>query len=136
MTYSEKVEYLSQYRVLTLRISGLEAEKRRWQRIGEKSTALITGMPKWTVVNNKVAASGNALAEIDRAINSELSTATEKRDAVKGTIDTKTARLRDRELLTMYFIYGLSYQSIADRLGKTPKTIQNAINKAIKELDI
>lgn len=136
MTYDEKVEYLSQYRILSQRIDGLAAEKRRWKDIGQRINAPITGMPKSKGAKSKVESSSTAIADLHRQIDSELSTAAKKRDMVKSTIDTKTARLRDRELLTMYFVYGLSYQAIADRLGKSPKTIQNAINKAVKELDI
>lgn len=136
MTYEEKVEYLSQYRILTQRIDGLAAEKRRWKDIGQKVNVPITGMPKGTGNKSKVEASGTAIADINRQINLEMSTALKKRDMVKSMIDTKAVKLRARELLTMYFIYGLSYQAIADRLGKSPKTVQNAINKAIKEMDI
>lgn len=136
MTYDEKVEYLSQYRILSQRIDGLAAEKRRWKEIGQRVNAPITGMPKGSGSKSKVESSGAAITDLCRQIDSELSTAVQKRDMVKTTIDTKTVRLRDRELLTMYFVYGLSYQAIADRLGKSPKTIQNAVNKAIKELNI
>lgn len=136
MTYEEKVEYLSQYRILAQRIDSLAAEKRRWKDIGQKMNAPITGMPKGTGKKSKVESSGTAMADLYRQINSELSTAAKKRDLIKNTIDTKSIKLRARELLTMYFIHGLSYQAIADRLGKSPKTVQNAINKAIKEMDI
>ena len=70
-----------------------------------------------------------------KKIQVEINTAEDQRQTVLDAI-SKGKKLRQREILRMHFVNGMSVAKIARRLGKEEKTVSNAITNALRDLDI
>ena len=73
--------------------------------------------------------------DILKKIQVEINTAEDQRKTVLDAI-SKGKKLRQREILRMHFVNGMSVAKIARRLGKEEKTVSNAITNALRDLDI
>ena len=137
MTNQEKREYLRNYQQLQNRIVGLTHEIEKWKTIGEKvNNAIGCSGGSSSGNNSKVENSAVNTSDILKEIQIEINSALQKRDAILNTIRGKSRKMRHRELLEMHYINGMSTAKIAKILKKEEKTVQNAISKAVNELDI
>ena len=137
MDIRAKREYLSSYQQLQNRIIGLTHEIEKWKTIGEKVNNAIGGSCGSSSGNNsKVENSAVNTSDILKEIQVEINSALQQRDAILNTIRGKSRKMRHRELLEMHYINGMSTAKIAKILKKEEKTVQNAISKAVNELDI
>ena len=73
--------------------------------------------------------------DILKKIQTEINTAEDQRQTVLDAIN-KGKKLRQREILRMHFVHGMSVAKIARKLGKEEKTVSNAITNALRDLDI
>lgn len=137
MDIRAKREYLRSYQQLQNRIIGLTHEIEKWKTIGEKVNSAISGAGVCSSGNNsKVENSAVNTSDIITEIQMEINSALQQRDAILNTIRWKSRKMRHRELLEMHYINGMSTSKIAKILKKEEKTVQNAISKAVNELDI
>ena len=137
MDIRAKREYLRSYQQLQNRIIGLTHEIEKWKNIGEKVNSEISGAGGCSSGNNsKVENSAVNTSDIITEIQLEINSALQQRDAILNTIRWKSLKMRHRELLEMHYINGMSTSKIAKILKKEEKTVQNAISKAVNELDI
>ena len=137
MDIRAKREYLRSYQQLQNRIIGLTHEIEKWKTIGEKVNNAIGGSGGSSSGNNsKVENSAVNTSDIITEIQVEINSALQQRDAILNTIRGKSRKMRHRELLEMHYINGMSTAKIAKILKKEEKTVQNAISKAVNELDI
>ena len=137
MDIRAKREYLRSYQQLQNRIIGLTHDIEKWKTIGEKVNSAISGAGGCSSGNNsKVENSAVNTSDIITEIQIEVNSALQQRDAILNTIRGKSLKMRHRELLEMHYINGMSTAKIAKVLKKEEKTVQNAISKAVNELDI
>ena len=109
----------------------------KWKNIEEKLNSAISGAGGCSSGNNsKVENSAVNTSDILKEIQIEINSALQQRDAILNTIRGKSLKMRHRELLEMHYINGMSTAKIAKILKKEEKTVQNAISKAVNELDI
>ena len=73
--------------------------------------------------------------DILKKIQFEINAAENERQNVLDAI-SKGKKLRQREILRMHFVNGMSVAKIARRLGKEEKTVSNAITNALRDLEI
>ena len=137
MDIRAKREYLRSYQQLQNRIIGLTHEIEKWKTIGEKvNNAIRCSGGSSSGNNSKVENSAVNTSDIITEIQMEINRALQQRDAILITIREKSRKMRHRELLEMHYINGMSTSKIAKILKKEEKTVQNAISKAVNELDI
>ena len=137
MDIRAKREYIRSYQQLQNRIIGLTHEIEKWKTIGEKvNNAIGRSGGSSSGNNSKVENSAVNTSDILKEIQLEINSALQQRDAILITIREKSRKMRHRELLEMHYINGMSTAKIARILKKEEKTVQNAISKAVNELDI
>ena len=137
MRYQEKVDFLEGYQRAMARIQAFQAEYERWETIGEKVTQTLSLTPAGGGNNEgRVARASLEMVEISKQIEDEITNALTQRDAIKDAIAAKCKKKRYADLLTYRYISGLKNYRIAMIIGKEPKTISNALRRAISDLDI
>lgn len=135
MDIKQKRAYLKSYQSLQNRIVGLTNELEKWKTLGEKvNNAMGTGGGSGNP-SSKVEKSAVNATDILKKIQVEINTAEDQRQTVLDAI-SKGKKLRQREILRMHFVNGMSVAKIARRLGKEEKTVSNAITNALRDLDI
>lgn len=136
MDIKQKRVYLKSYQNIQNRIVGLTHELEKWKTLGEKvNNAMGTGGGSGKPSNSKVEKSAVNTTDILKKIQFEINAAENERQNVLDAI-SKGKKLRQREILQMHFVNGMSVSKIARRLGKEEKTVSNAITNALRDLDI
>lgn len=132
MTYKEKVSYLSSYRRLVQECKSLQDEIIRLEHQKERMGTSFPKMPESSSVDNK-----SALEELTAAID-ELETRLKTRSAVYGNIlDSVEEAInqvidpKDQQLLRLRYIYGYTFQRIADKMYYTDKQYASKVHKRI-----
>ena len=137
MTIKEKRKYLSEYQNIQNQIFGLVHELEKWKSVGEKvNSAMSNSGSTGKNTSSKVELSAVNTSDIIRTIQFDITEAERKRADIINTLNQKCRRLRHKEILTMYFVNGMSVYSIARKLNKDDKTVSNSITNALREMDI
>ncbi len=132
MTYNEKVSYLSSYRRLVQECNELQDEI---IRLGHKKERMGTSFPK--MPENTSMDKKSALEELTIAID-ELETRLKTRSAVYGDLldsieeaINQVPEPKDQQLLRLRYIYGYTFQRIADKMYYTDKQYASKVHKRI-----
>ena len=133
MTYQEKVDFLRMYNDNSVRIYGLSQEAERWRQIATSIGASYDGLPHGTPSGGKIENAAAHAADIVREIESDIETARAEREQVKDIIIT--ASRRQRNLLELHFINGVSPFEIANQYGKSEKWIRQMLKDAVNNLN-
>lgn len=133
MTYQEKVDFLRMYNDNAFRIYGLSQEAERWRQIATSIGSSYDGLPHGTPSGGKIENAAAHAADIVRDIESDIETARAERDQVKDIIST--ASRRQRNLLELHYINGVSPFDIANQYGKSEKWIRQMLKDAVNRLN-
>lgn len=136
MNYKEKRAFLESYQRAKRRTLSLLNESEQWTDIGQRINQQYSAAPSSGRGDSKPEKASVNVVDILRQVELELSTAEEERSNITNAIESKSGKLRHREILKMRFINGMSINKMAHLLKKDTKTISNAINAAIHDLDI
>lgn len=134
MTSKEKKAFLQQYIPLNAKINRLLDERMKWQSIAERTTSMITGMPR--------GGGGDRLATcIDKIIHLEkqLDEETDKLIGLRNKINLAIASIGDTtlELVLQYrYIDGYSWVKIAQELNYCREWVCKLHGQALKRLKI
>lgn len=135
MTYEEKKAFLRRYLDTVGTIASLTADKQRWRDIAEKVNQTITAAPGGGNGGDKIGRSASEIADIEKQIDDEIKAAEQERKRIKAVIDG-VQNNRHKTVLRMVYISGMSFQRIADRLGKSERNIADIHKKAVERLQI
>ena len=108
MTYQEKVDFLRMYNDNSARSYSSD------------------GLPHGTPGGGRIENAAAQAADIVREIENDISVARAERDMVKDVI--RTAPRRQRNLLELHYINGVSPFEIANQYGKSEKWIRQMLN--------
>lgn len=135
MTYEEKKAFLHGYLDAVGTIVSLTADKQRWRDIAEKVNQTITAAPGGGSGGDKIGRSASEIADIEKQIDAEIRAAEQERKRIKAIIDG-VQNNRHKTVLRMVYISGMTFQRIADRLGKSERNIADIHKKAVESLQI
>lgn len=133
MTYQEKVDFLRMYNDNSVRIYGLSQEAERWRQIATSIGASSDGLPHRTPAGGRIENAAAHAADIVREIELDIETARAEREQVKDIIST--ASRRQRNLLELHYINGVSPFNIANQYGKSEKWIRQMLKDAVNNLN-
>lgn len=132
MTYEEKVDYLSSYRRLIQECNELQDEI---IRLGHKKERMGTSFPK--MLESSSIDKKSALEELTIVVD-ELETRLRTRSSVYGqvldSIEEAINRVKnpkEQQLLRLRYIYGYTFQKIADKMYYTDKQYASKVHKRI-----
>lgn len=134
MTSKEKKAYLQQYIPLNAKINRLLDERMKWKSIAERTTSMLTGMPR--------GGGGDRLATcIDKIIRLEkqLDKETDKLIDLRDKINLAIASVGDEELelvLQYRYIDGHKWIKIARLLNRSEDYIYELHGKALQKLKL
>lgn len=135
MTYREKDEILRQYRDDEIRLWGLVQEAERWEQIAMSTAMSSEPSSGGGVGGGRVQAAATNAADIVRDIRQDMDRVRAERQEIRGLVDTAQNR-RQRLLLELRYINGLSVEDIANQIGKSPKWIRQSLQRAVDGLDM
>ena len=135
MTYREKDEILRQYRDDEIRLWGLVQEAERWEQIAMSAAMSPEPSSGGGVGGGRVQAAATNAADIVRDIRQDMDRVRAERQEIRGLVDT-TQNRRQRLLLELRYINGLSVEDIANQIGKSPKWIRQSLQRAVDGLDM
>lgn len=135
MTYKEKDLMLRQYREDAIRLRGLVQEAERWEQIA-MSTA-ISGEPSSGGGNTggRVQAAATNAADILRDIRQDMDGIRAERKEVRRLVDGVQNR-RQKMLLELRYINGLTVDQIANEIGKSHKWTRESLRRAVDALNM
>ena len=134
MTYQEKDKILRQYRDNAIRLRGLAQEAERWEQIA-MSTA-VSGEPSSGGGNGgRVQAAATNAADILREIHQDMDGIRAERQAVRRMVDGVQSR-RQKMLLELRYINGLTVDQIANEIGKSHKWTRESLRRAVDALEM
>lgn len=135
MTYQEKDRFLRQYRENAIRIRGLVQEAERWEQIA-MSTA-ISGEPSSGGGNTggRVQAAATNAAAIVQDIQRDMDGIRAERKEVRRLVDGVQNR-RQKMLLELRYINGLTVDQIANEIGKSHKWTRESLRRAVDALNM
>ena len=133
MTYKEKDAFLRHYRDSGIEISGLIREREKWEAIA-MSTAAGTEPGGGSGSGRVQGAAVNAV-DIMREIDQDIAAAAAQREEVRRVVDTHPAR-RQRLMLGLRYINGLSVEDVANEIGKSVKWTRQSLQAAVAALDM
>mgnify|MGYP000237002434 CR=1 FL=1 len=132
MTYEEKVDYLSSYRRLIQECNELQDEIIRLGHKKERMGTSFPKMPESASMDKK-----SALEELTIAID-ELETRLRTRSSVYGRVldsieeaINQVKNPKEQQLLRLRYIYGYTFQKIADKMYYTDKQYASKVHKRI-----
>ena len=135
MTYQEKDRMLRQYRENAIRLRGLVQEAERWEQIA-MSTA-ISGGPSSGGGNTggRLQTAATNAADIVQDIRQDMDGIRAERQEIRRLIDGVQNR-RQRMLLELRYINGLTVDQIANEIGKSHKWTRESLRRAVDALEI
>lgn len=111
MENREKINYLKQYRSLSMEIDRISEELQRWQDLATRISPSYSDMPHGGA-NDKVQTAAVEVAELTDQLNEKIHQAVKMQREIKeliGTIDDATLR----RLMTYRYIHGKKWEEIA-----------------------
>lgn len=133
MTYKEKDAFLRQYREKCIEISGLIREREKWETIA-MSTAAGTE-PGGGSGSGRVQGAAVNAADIMTEIDNDIAAAAARREEVRRVVDAHPAR-RQRLMLGLRYINGLSVEDVANEIGKSVKWTRQSLQAAVNALNM
>lgn len=133
MTYKEKDSFLRQYRESCIEISGLIREREKWETIA-MSTAAGAEPGGGSGAGRVQGAAVNA-ADIMTEIDKDIAAAAAQREEVRRVVDSHPAR-RQRLMLGLRYINGLSVEDVANEIGKSVKWTRQSLQAAVNALNM
>lgn len=135
MTYQEKDRVLRQYRENAIRLRGLVQEAERWEQIA-MSTA-ISGEPSSGGGNSggRVQTAATNAAAIMQDIQRDMAGIRAERKEVRRLVDGVQNR-RQKMLLELRYINGLTVDQIANEIGKSHKWTRESLRRAVDALEM
>ena len=135
MTYQEKDQVLRQYRENAIRLRGLIQEAERWEQIA-MSTA-INGEPSSGGGNSggRVQTAATNAADIVQDIQRDMNGIRAERQEVRRLVDGVRNR-RQKMLLELRYINGLTVDQIANEIGKSHKWTRESLRRAVDALNM
>lgn len=135
MTYQEKDQVLRQYRENAIRLRGLVQEAERWEQIA-MSTA-INGEPSSGGGNTggRVQTAATNAADIVQDIQRDMDGIRAERREVRQLVDSVQNR-RQKMLLELRYINGLTVDQIANEIGKSHKWTRESLRRAVDALNM
>ena len=135
MTYQEKDQVLRQYRENAIRLRGLVQEAERWEQIA-MSTA-INGEPSSGGGNTggRVQTAATNAADIVQDIRRDMDGIRAERQEVRQLVNGVQNR-RQKMLLELRYINGLTVDQIANEIGKSHKWTRESLRRAVDALNI
>lgn len=133
MTYKEKDAFLRQYRENCINISGLIREREKWETIA-MSTAAGTE-PGGGSGSGRVQGAAVNAADIMAKIDKDIAAAAEQREEVRRVVDAHPVR-RQRIMLGLRYINGLSVEEVANEIGKSVKWTRQSLQAAVDALEV
>ena len=135
MTYQEKDRVLRQYRENAIRLRGLVQEAERWEQIA-MSTA-ISGEPSGSGGANggRVQTAATNAADIVQDIRRDMNGIRSERQEVRQLVDGVKNR-RQKMLLELRYINGLTVDQIANEIGKSHKWTRESLRRAVDALNM
>lgn len=135
MTYKEKDLMLRQYREDAIRLRGLVQEAERWEQIA-MSTA-INGEPSSGGGNTggRVQTAATNAADIVQDIRRDMDGIRAERQEVRQLVNGVQNR-RQKMLLELRYINGLTVDQIANEIGKSHKWTRESLRRAVDALNM
>ena len=135
MTYQEKDKILRQYRDNAIRLRGLAQEAERWEQIA-MSTA-ISGEPSSGGGNagGRVQTAATNAADIVQDIRQDMDGIRAERENLRQLVDGVKNR-RQKMLLELRYINGLTVDQIANEIGKSHKWTRESLRRAVDALQM
>ena len=135
MTYQEKDRILRQYRENAIRLRGLVREAERWEQIA-MSTA-ISSEPSSGGGNTggRVQTAATNAADIVQDIQRDMNGIRAERQEVRRLVDGVRNR-RQKMLLELRYINGLTVDQIANEIGKSCKWTRESLRRAVDALNM
>ncbi len=135
MTYKEKKEFLSGYLIAERSLRSSLMEYERWEAIGTKVNRALSMAPcKSDDDKSKVEKAAIEMASLLDGIRAEIQEAEQTKVKIIEAIN-KMPKARYRELLRYRFIGKMSYEKIAEMLGKDTRTVKRVMESAISNFN-
>lgn len=135
MNIDEKKDYLKRFQILNRRIDQTQIEIAHWWDIGTRVTPQYTDMPKSSGTSNKVQTVAVEIAELEQQLEVQKREALAIRNQIKEILNS----LQDdelRDLLWYYYICGLSWGEVADKMHYDLHYVYALHRKALEQLKI
>lgn len=134
MTYQEKDRLLRQYRENAIRLRGLAQEAERWEQIA-MSTAVSGEPSSGTGTGGRVQTAATKAADIVQDIRNEMQGIRSERRELRKIVNRSGSR-RQKMLLELRYINGLTVEQVANEIGKTTKWTRESLRRAVDALEI
>lgn len=132
MTKKEVIEYLKSYQALNQSINQKLDELSRLRALAEKSTSVLSGMPKGFNDREEIYAK---MIDLSAEIDGEIDKYVDKR----AEIETVIEQVEDEKIKTILkyrYINGLTIEQTAEKMELSGKTIKRLTDKAVMSLNV
>lgn len=135
MDYTEKIEYLSQLKYISIKLDSLLEEREKWYTLATKVNSVSDGMPHSPSTESKVERNSIKILEITDKINEEIARLTDARWAI-GDLINHIQNDRHRTVMSMRYISCYTFQRIAEDLDMSERAVYKIHRKAVNRLEI
>ncbi len=125
-------EYLKSYQNLNQSINQKLDELSRLRALAEKSTSVLSGMPKGLNDREEIYAK---MIDLSEEINQDIDKYIDKRQEVDAVIE-QAKDIRARTILRHRYINGLTIEQTAEKMELSEKTIKRLTDKAAMSLNV
>ena len=135
MTYKEKDLMLRQYREDVIRLRGLVQEAERWEQIAMSTAISSEPSSGGGNVGGRVQTAATNVADIVQDIRQDMDGIRAERWEIRQIVAGIQNR-RQRMLLELRYINGLTVDQIANEIGKSHKWTRESLRRAVDALEI
>ena len=135
MDYTEKIEYLSQLKNISIKLDSLLEEREKWYTLATKVNSVSDGMPHSPSTESKVERNSIKILEITDKINEEIARLTDARWAI-GDLINHIQNDRHRTVMSMRYISCYTFSRIAEDLDMSERAVYKIHRKAVNRLEI
>ena len=125
---------LREYRSLDRRIDNLLDEYEKWRSRAEKVTPIYTIVPVGGGNGNSTQKAVENIIELQDKIIADIISIAEKWNKIRNSIN-KLENNQYRELLTLYYIKGLTWEEVAEKMDLDIRWIRTLHGKALQEMN-
>lgn len=125
---------LREYRSLDRRIDNLLDEYAKWRSRAEKVTPIYTVVPAGGGNGNSTQKAVENIIELQDKIIADIISVAEKWNKIRNSIN-KLENNQYRELLTLYYIKGLTWEEVAEKMNMDARWIRTLHGKALQEMN-
>ncbi|HIT67408.1 MAG TPA: DUF1492 domain-containing protein [Candidatus Merdisoma merdipullorum] len=135
MTYKEKDLMLRQYREDVIRLRGLVQEAERWEQIAMSTAISSEYSSGGGNTGGRVQTAATNAADIVQDIRRDMDGIRAERQEVRRLVEGVQNR-RQKMLLELRYINGLTVDQIANEIGKSHKWTRESLWRAVNALNM